>query len=160
MTNFCFLFSSIFTIAYLFLFTFSNQMVICFALVWFQSLSRLYLEDNRRATLQAGFSVASDHRTSLVTWTQSRRVRLNPQRSVPTTHRESSLAVWWSNRTGRCLLEALGRLREARMGRTWEKRVLVMSGPAAPTTYLHAIPETGHRAVLQITHAALIYPSY
>ncbi|KAK8393782.1 hypothetical protein O3P69_006829 [Scylla paramamosain] len=54
-----------------------------------QSLSRLYLEDNRRATLQAGFSVASDHRTSLVTWTQSRRVRLNPQRSVPTTHRES-----------------------------------------------------------------------
>ncbi|MPC25942.1 hypothetical protein E2C01_019066 [Portunus trituberculatus] len=73
---------------------------------------------------------------------------------------ESSLAVWWSNRTGRCLLEALGRLREARMGRTWEKRVLVMSGPAAPTTYLHAIPETGHRAVLQITHAALIHPSY
>lgn len=58
-------------------------------------------------------------------------------------------------------MEAPRRLTEAREGRTREERVLeVMSGPAAPTTYLHAIPETGHRGVLQITHVALIYPSY
>lgn len=48
-----------------------------------QGLSRLYLEDNRRATLQAGFSVASDHHMSLVTWTQGRDVTL--KRSVQAT---------------------------------------------------------------------------
>lgn len=138
-----------------------NYFIISVLSVFFQSLSRLYLEDNRRATLQAGFSVASDHRTSLVTWTQMRRVRVNSPAQRPTAHRESSLAAWWSSRAGWCLLEAPRRLREAREGRTREERVLeVMSGPAAPTTYLHAIPETGHRGVLQITHVALIYPSY
>lgn len=62
---------------------FFQQIVISVFCVSFQSLSRLYLEDNRRATLQAGFSVASDHRTSLVTWTQAKSPSQLPSEACP-----------------------------------------------------------------------------